>query len=156
MNQDVLFMEIAIKEALACQIDVPVGALVVKGDEIIGRGGNRREELNDPCAHAEMLAIKEASQTLKSWRLSGATIYCTLEPCPMCAEAIIQARLARLVFGAYDPISGATGSAFNLFVQGRSLPLPEVMGGICEERCRNILLDFFRQRRESVKKDADL
>lgn len=149
-------MEIAIKEALSCKIDVPVGAVILKGQDVIGRGWNRREELNEPTAHAEILALRAAAESLKSWRLEGTTLYCTLEPCPMCAEAIIQARVGRLVFGAYDPISGATGSAFNLFVSGRSLPLPEVTGGIFEERCRNILLDFFRQRREAAKQDVDL
>lgn len=147
MHKDALFMEIAIKESLACAEDVPVGAIIVMGDTVIGRGCNLRERDNDPAGHAEIVAMREAARSLNSWRLDGATLYCTLEPCPMCAEAAIQARVSRIVFAAYDPISGAAGSAFNLFLKGRALPLPEVIGGILEDRCRSILLEFFQKRR---------
>lgn len=148
MNQDALFMEIALKESQLCRTDVPVGVIIVQNANIIGRGRNQREELKDPTAHAEILALRAAAQELGSWRLESCSIYCTLEPCPMCAEAILQSRISHLVFGAYDPVSGAAGSAFNLFVPGRSLPLPEITGGILEDKCRNVLLEFFKKRRE--------
>ncbi len=141
-------MELALKEAREPSTDVPVGCIIVIDDTIVARGFNRREITNDPTAHAEILCIREAAASLKRWRLDGATLYCTLEPCPMCAEAIIQSRISRIVFGAYDPISGAAGSAFNLFVKGRALPVPEVVGGILEDRCRNVLLEFFHDRRK--------
>src|SRR6202042_953180 len=99
--------------------DVPVGCIIVMNDQIIARGHNQKEELGDPTAHAEILAVRRAAEALGNWRLNRTTIYSTLEPCPMCAEAIIQARVAKLVFGAYDPKSGAAGSMFNLFCQGR-------------------------------------
>jgi len=137
------FIGCALSEARKAPPDVPVGAVVVLGQKIIGRGFNKRESTADPTAHAEILAIRQAASYLQSWRLSGATLYSTLEPCPMCAEAIIQSRLERLVFGAWDPLSGAAGSAFNLFVPGRIYPLPEVIGGIREEECRQLLVEFF-------------
>ncbi|MBY0552628.1 MAG: nucleoside deaminase [Candidatus Obscuribacterales bacterium] len=148
MQTDAMFMELAIKQALTCGNDVPVGSIVVFGNEIIGRGFNVRERDNDPAGHAEILALREAAKVIGNWRLDGATLYCTLEPCAMCAEAMIQSRISRVVFAAYDPISGAAGSAFNLFVRGRALPLPEVIGGILEERCRAMILQFFHNRRE--------
>lgn len=141
-------MELAIKEAEKPGTDVPVGCVIVSADTVISCGYNRREESFDPTAHAEIVAIRAAAESLQRWRLDGATLYCTLEPCPMCAEAIIQSRVSRLVFGAYDPLSGAAGSAFNLFTTTRPLPVPEVIGGILEDRCRNLLLQFFQQRRK--------
>ncbi|MBY0358564.1 MAG: nucleoside deaminase [Candidatus Obscuribacterales bacterium] len=155
MNQDALFMEIALKEAALAKADVPVGAIIVSGADILVQSHNQREELKDPTAHAEIIALRAAANKLGSWRLNGTTLYCTLEPCPMCAEAIIQARVSRLVFGAYDSICGAAGSAFNLFVPGRGLPIPEIVGGILEERCRNDLLEFFKKRREQTAQDHD-
>lgn len=146
-----MFMELAIQQALTCGIDVPVGSIVIMGTEVIGRGRNTREQDNDPSGHAEIMALREAAKQRNSWRLEGATLYCTLEPCAMCAEAIIQSRIARVVFGAYDPISGAAGSVFNLFVRGRALPIPEVVGGILEERCRAMILQFFQSRRQEDK-----
>lgn len=141
------WMEKALGEAERCQGDVPVGCLIVKDGAVLGSGFNQRERLQDPTAHAEILAIREAAGTLKSWRLDGCTLYVTLEPCAMCAEAIIQCRMARIFFGAYEPQTGACGSRFNLFEQGRSLPLPEVVGGICEQECRHLLQEFFRLKR---------
>jgi len=127
--------------------DVPVGCLIVRDGEIIGSGHNQREENQDPTAHAELIAIRAAAKHLSSWRLSDCTLIVTLEPCAMCAEAIIQSRIPTLVFGAYDQRAGACGSAFNLFVAGRSYPLPEIVGGIEEEECQRLLAEFFKSVR---------
>ena len=110
------FMQEALAEARLAQAhgEVPIGAVVAFDGEIIGRGHNRRETQNDPTAHAEILAIREAARHLDNWRLTNATLYVTLEPCPMCAGAIVNARLQRLVFGAYDPKAGAVTSLMNL------------------------------------------
>ena len=140
---DCHWMTLALEEAGKVTADVPVGCLIVLNHQVIGRGHNQREALGDPTAHAEIVAIKEAAAWLKTWRLSGTTLYTTLEPCAMCAEALIQARVSRLVFGAYDNYSGAAGSAFNLFVQRRIYPVPEVLGGILEEPCKKLLVEHF-------------
>lgn len=146
VKDDAHWMRAALSEAEQAGIDVPVGAVVVRDGELLASGFNQREATGDPTAHAEIVALRGAALALGTWRLSGATIYTTLEPCPMCAEAIIQARLSRLVFGAYDSASGAAGSAFNLFVPGRIFPIPEVIGGIAEQQCQDLLLAFFRSR----------
>lgn len=125
--------------------DIPVGCIIVKEGNLISVGANEREANQDPLGHAEIVAIRNASQSLSSWRLEGCTLFTTLEPCPMCAEAIIQTRIESLFFGAYDLKSGACGSAFNLFKQGRIYPVPEVVGGIEEEACQNILKDYFER-----------
>ncbi len=138
------WMRKALQEALRTTLDVPVGCLIVKDGRIIAQTHNEREETGDPTAHAEILAIREAARQLGGWRLTGTILICTLEPCAMCAEAIIQARVATLVFGAYDARMGACGSAFNLFVDGRTYPLPEIIGGIEEEECEKMLKSFFR------------
>lgn len=132
-------------------VDVPVGCLVLKDGQIIGRGHNQREENQDPTAHAELVAIRQAAQYVKSWRLSGCMLVVTLEPCAMCAEAIIQSRITTLVFGAYDQRAGACGSAFNLFVSGRNYPLPEIIGGIEETECERLLADFFKSVRNKPR-----
>jgi tRNA(adenine34) deaminase len=136
----------ALEEAKKVTSDVPVGALVVQSGKVIGRGHNQREVSGDPTAHAEIIAIRAAAAHLGHWRLNGTVLYTTLEPCPMCAEALLQARVDKLVFGAYDARSGAAGSAFNLFTSGRLYPLPEILGGICEDECQNILVEFFREK----------
>ncbi len=123
--------------------EVPVGAVVVVGGEVVGRGYNRREVDADPLSHAELKAIAEASQKLKSWRLSEATLYVTLEPCTMCAGALIQARLGRLVFGAMDPKAGAVGSLYDLLADKRLNHEVEVTRGVMEVECGKILKDFF-------------
>jgi tRNA(adenine34) deaminase len=145
------WMKMAIEEAAKTRLDVPVGCLIVKDACILTANHNEREATNDPTAHAEILALREAARISQSWRLNGTTLVTTLEPCPMCAEAIIQARVSTIVFGAYDPRSGACGSAFNLFVEKRSYPLPEIIGGIEEEGCRRLLESFFKKnvRRKS-------
>ncbi|CAM6003836.1 unnamed protein product [Sphagnum balticum] len=137
-------MTIAIEQARACVGDVPVGAVLTLDGEQIAAAHNRKELSLDPTDHAEIIVIRESTKKLGKWRLDGATLYTTLEPCPMCAEAIIQSRVSKLVFGAYDPRSGAAGSVFNLFVSGRPYPIPEMIGGMKEEDCQSLLKEFFR------------
>jgi tRNA(adenine34) deaminase len=125
-----------------------VGAIVVKNDKIIGRGYNQRERLNDPTAHAEILAITAASSTLEDWRLSGCTIYVTKEPCPMCAGAIINSRVSNLIFGAYDEEKGCCGSLYQLCGDRRLDSRTAVKGGVEEDRCSAILQEFFNIKRD--------
>lgn len=144
------FLEEAVilaKEAENCG-EVPVGAVIVKDGVIIGKGFNKTEKNGDPTAHAEILAIKEAAKSLGSWRLEDCDIYVTLEPCPMCAGAIINSRIKRVFFGAYDLKGGAASneSVTNLF----NLPFnhtPETYGGLCEQKCAKLLSDFFKKQR---------
>ena len=127
--------------------EVPVGCVIVGGDgKIIGRGRNRRIEKNDATAHAEMEAIREASAALGDWRLEGCTMYVTLEPCPMCAGAIIMSRVSTLVFGAREALTGSVGSVIDLFSEkyGHS---PAVFAGVCSDDCAEILHGFFTGRR---------
>ncbi|SHM72263.1 tRNA(adenine34) deaminase [Caldanaerovirga acetigignens] len=127
--------------------EVPVGAVIVKDGSIIARAYNTREMSQDATAHAEILAIKKACEAMGSWRLIGCTLYVTLEPCPMCAGAIILARLDRVVFGAWDPKAGAAGSVVNLFEVERFNHHPEVISGVLAEECGALLKEFFRQKR---------
>ena len=131
--------------------EVPVGALVVKDGEIIGRGFNAPISLHDPSAHAEMQALREAAQTLGNYRLVGCELFVTLEPCLMCAGAIMHARLARLVYGASDLKTGACGSVLNTFEQPRWNHHTQVIGGILAEQCGAKLSDFFAFRRAQKK-----
>ncbi len=147
---DYKWMDRALAQAKLAGKDVPVGSVLVLGDELLAEAHNQKEATQDPTDHAEIAVIRKATARLKNWRLTDATLYTTLEPCAMCAEAIIQCRIARLVFGAYDPKSGAVGSAFNLFVIGRIYPLPEIVGGIKEEDCQALLRQFFKERRTQV------
>ncbi|HEY0719770.1 MAG TPA: tRNA adenosine(34) deaminase TadA [Gammaproteobacteria bacterium] len=127
--------------------EVPVGAVIVKDDAIVGEGWNCPIGLNDPTAHAEVQALRNAAQHLANYRLPGTTLYVTLEPCPMCAGAMVHARIQRVVFGAVDPRSGAAGSVFNL-LQGTPLNHQcEVTGGVLGEECGLLLKGFFRERR---------
>lgn len=126
--------------------EVPVGAVVVKNGEIIGRGFNTRESENSVFGHAEINAIKEAQKALGSWRLSGCDIFVTLEPCPMCAGAIINARIDRVFFGAYDSVMGSFGSVADFSVLGYPNS-PEIHGGFSEDECKGILQDFFKNKR---------
>jgi len=128
--------------------EVPVGAVVVADGRVVGRGFNRREIDQDPLAHAELLAIREACATLGRWRLSDATLYVTLEPCVMCAGALVQARLGRLVFGTTDPQYGAVGSQFDLPRDARLNHRVAVTGGVEHEACRALLDGFFARLRE--------
>jgi tRNA(adenine34) deaminase len=143
------FMLEALAEArLALEAgEVPVGAVVVLDGEVIGRGHNLREAAQDPTAHAEILAIRQAARHLGSWRLTNADLYVTLEPCPMCAGAIVNARLRRLVFGAYDPKAGAVVSLMNLVQDRRLNHTVEVLDGICQSECAGLLQEFFQRLR---------
>lgn len=139
-------IDLALKAAE--QGEVPVGAVLVQGDRIIAEAYNRREELADATAHAEMLVIREACSLLGGWRLSGCTLYVTLEPCPMCAGAMVQARIDRLVYGAADPKSGAAGTLLDLVRDSRLNHRLEVKSGVLEAECAKVLQDFFRKRRD--------
>lgn len=127
--------------------EVPVGAVVVRGEELLGEGWNRPVALKDPTAHAEILALRAAAQKAGDYRLGGATLYVTLEPCPMCAAAIAHARVARLVFGAWDPRQGAAGSVFNLVTARELNHRVDSYGGVLSEECGAILKEFFATRR---------
>lgn len=127
--------------------DVPIGALVVRADEVIAAAGNERELRADPTAHAEILALREASERLGGWRIEDATIYVTLEPCAMCAGAIVLARVSRVVYGAGDPKAGAAGSVLDLLSEPALNHNPEVVGGVLAEDCSALLSSFFSARR---------
>jgi len=129
--------------------EVPIGAVVVRDGKIIGRGWNRNIALNDPSAHAEILAMREAGQAADNHRLVGCSLYVTLEPCPMCAGAMIHARLDRIVYGADDPKTGAAGGKFDLLGDLAHNHAPVVDGGCLADECSEFLRDFFRQRRKS-------
>jgi len=149
-NQDEKWMRVALQEASLAlkKKEVPVGAVVVYRDKIIGRGHNQTETLNDPTAHAEILAIGAAANYLNSWRLSEAVLYVTLEPCAMCAGAIVLARIKKLVFGAFDPKAGACGSLYNLVQDGRLNHQVEVVPEVLKEDCSGLLQTFFKVLRE--------
>jgi tRNA(adenine34) deaminase len=146
---DESFMAEALKEAKKAYSDkeVPVGCVIVHDSIIIGRGYNRTESLRDPTAHAEMLAITAASEHLSSWRLNGCTAYCTIEPCAMCAGALVLARVERLVFGTFDPKFGACGSVFNIVQEPRLNHRMMVSSGILKEDCTAIMQEFFKKTR---------
>ncbi len=128
--------------------DVPVGALVVNDQgEIIGVGENLREKNNDPTAHAEIVAIKNAAQKIGNWRLDDLTMVVTLEPCAMCAGAIVQTRMKRLVFGAFDEKAGAVGSIWDVVRDARALTKIEVISGVLEKECAQVLTNFFKSKR---------
>jgi tRNA(adenine34) deaminase len=147
--RDEQFMRLALREAVAAgeHGDVPVGAVVVRNGEVVGTGRNERELRGDPTAHAEMLALRAAALTVGGWRLPGAVVYVTLEPCPMCAGAIQQARIARTVFGAPDQKLGAAGSVLNILGDPRLLHRVEVQGGVLAAESLAVLQRFFDERR---------
>lgn len=132
--------------------EVPVGAVIVKDGEVIAKAYNKRETLNDPTAHAEVLAIKKASEKLSSWRLTGCDLYVTLEPCPMCAGAIIQSRIANVYFGTWDLKAGAAGTIVNLFEVERFNHKVKCFNGLLKEECSEILTRFFTLLRQTKKK----
>jgi len=142
-------MALALREAaLALERDeVPVGAVIVRDGRVIGRAHNQRELLGDPTAHAEMIAITQAAEDVGNWRLEGCTMYVTLEPCAMCAGAVVLARLPRLVFGARDPKAGAVGTLYDIPRDPRLNHAVEVTSGILEQECSEILTEFFRRKR---------
>ena len=134
-------------ESAVAHDDVPIGAVVVHGDSIIGRGRNERERREDPTAHAEVLALREAAAALGSWRVLESTLYVTLEPCAMCAGAIVLARVPRVVYGCTDPKAGAAGSVLDVLADPRLNHRPEVVGGVLADECAELLRSFFRARR---------
>jgi tRNA(adenine34) deaminase len=151
MTEDERWMESALREAEKAKgrKEVPVGAVVVHNGRIIGKGYNQIESLQDPTAHAEMIAITAASAGLGSRRLEGCTLYVTLEPCAMCAGAIVLARLPRLVFGTHDPKAGACGTLFNIVQDSRLNHRVELVGGVSKERCGELLSSFFAAVRDN-------
>ena len=148
MNNEYMNMALDLAGMSLKSEDVPVGAVIVRNGEVIGKGYNRREKDNDPTAHAEIMAIKEAAEIVGSWHLEDCELYVTLEPCPMCTGAIINSRIKKVVFGAYEPKSGSCSneSVANLFTLGYN-HTPEVYGGICEKNCAKIIKEFFEKRR---------
>jgi tRNA(adenine34) deaminase len=146
---DEALMALAIEEAALAPLhgDVPVGALVVLDGRVIARRHNEREKTGDPTAHAEVLAIRDAAEEVGGWRLEGAVVVATLEPCPMCAGALLASRVARIVFGAADPKAGACGSLYNLCVDPRLNHEVAVTHGVLSGRCSELLTSFFAERR---------
>ena len=146
---DERMMRVALDEARRCldSDDVPVGAVIARGEDVVATAGNGRERLQDPTAHAEILALRDASDAVGSWRLDGCTLYVTLEPCAMCAGAIVLARIDRVVFGAVDPKAGFAGSLGNLLQDPRLNHRPELTGGVLADDCGELLKAFFRARR---------
>ncbi len=147
--RDGYFMRLALREAERAleHDDVPIGAVVVRGGEVLGTGHNERELRQDPTAHAEMIALREAARRESSWRVLDAVLYVTLEPCAMCAGAIVLARVPRVVFGAYDPKAGACGSALDVLGEPRLNHRPVVAGGLLGEECGALISAFFAARR---------
>ena len=145
------FMKIALAEGEKAlrKGEIPVGAVIVYDGEIVGRGHNLRETAHDPTAHAEIIALREAGIRLGSWRLSGAVLYVTLEPCPMCAGALVQARLERVVYGADDPKAGAAGTLLNLLQFPGFNHAVKITGGVLAEEARTLLQEFFQERRKN-------
>ncbi len=147
--EDLDFQRLALQEAsrAASEGEVPVGAIIVRHGEIIASAHNQRETLRDPTAHAEMIAITQAAESIGAWRLEECTLYVTLEPCPMCAGAIIQSRIPRVVYGATDPKGGAAESLYRILTDQRLNHRCELITGALAEECGQILTDFFRSRR---------
>ena len=147
--RDEYFMRLALREAERAieHDDVPVGAVMVHDGEVVGAGHNERELRQDPSAHAEMLALREAARTLGSWRLLDAVLYVTLEPCAMCAGAIVLGRVPRVVYGTADPKAGAAGSVLDVLAEPRLNHRPDVAGGLLAPECAALLVAFFSSRR---------
>ena len=149
---DERFMRLALDEAskAATHDDVPVGAVLVSGGDIVAAAGNERELRGDPTAHAEVLCLRAAGEALGGWRLTGTTLYVTLEPCPMCAGALVSARVARLVYGPQDPVAGAALSLYNIVQDPRLNHSVEVTPGVLAEESAELLRSFFAGRRDSL------
>lgn len=145
------YMRMAIDQAKIAEEngDVPIGAVIVHQNQIIGKAYNQREQLKDPTAHAEIIALTQAAAALQSWRLTGCTMYVTLEPCPMCAGALVLARIDRLVYGCDDPKTGACKSLYNIVQDERLNHRLEVTSGVLSDECSQLLQDFFQQKRPS-------
>ncbi|MFD1066953.1 tRNA adenosine(34) deaminase TadA [Oceanobacillus locisalsi] len=156
VSQDEKYMAAALQEARRAWLlnEVPIGAVVVKDGEVIGRGFNLRESIQTTLTHAELLAIQDANQKVGSWRLEDCTLYVTLEPCPMCAGAIVQSRIKRVVYGANDPKAGCAGTLMNLLEEPRFNHQVEVASGVLEPQCSTVLKNFFKELRQK-KNDND-
>jgi tRNA(adenine34) deaminase len=153
-QNDEYYMSLALELArkAASEGDIPVGAVVTDAyGKVIGEGRNRRRIEHDPTAHAEVVALREAARTSGVWNLSGCTLYVTLEPCPMCAGALVQARISRLVFGCTDAKAGACGTLMNVAADGRLFHRIKITRGVCEQECRKILQDFFIECRQRMQ-----
>ena len=146
---DQRFMQAAIRQALIAEEngDVPIGAIIVYKNQIIAKAYNQRQQLNDPTAHAEIIALTQAAEYIGNWRLGDCSIYVTLEPCPMCAGALVLARLDRLVFGCLDPKAGACGSLYNIVQDDRLNHRVELTSGVMGDQCNQLLQEFFAKRR---------
>jgi len=155
-DKDLEYMQLALETARRAPAlgEVPIGAVLVLDGQVLVQVHNFREAWQDPTAHAEVVAIREAATRLGTWRLTGTTLYVTIEPCSMCAGAIIQSRITRLVFGAKDPKAGACGSVFNLPDERRLNHRVEVVGGILEQESQELMQTFFRSLRENVGERA--
>jgi tRNA(adenine34) deaminase len=155
-DRDIEFMRLALEKAkLAPALgEVPIAAVIVLEGQVLAQVHNFREVWRDPTAHAEIVAIREAANRLGTWRLTGTTMYATIEPCSMCTGAIIQARISRLVFGAKDPKAGACGSVFNLPIERRLNHRVQVSGGVLERESQELMQTFFRRLREDVGERA--
>lgn len=149
-----VYMKMALEQAQAAfrSDEVPVGAVIVCQEKVIAAAHNQREALRDPTAHAEMIAITQAAEALQGWRLSECTLYVTLEPCPMCAGAILQARIPRVVYGAADPKAGSADSLYRLLGDSRFNHQADVHSGVEAEQCGRILTEFFQAKRAQGKK----
>jgi tRNA(adenine34) deaminase len=148
-KEDEQFMRMAIEAARIAEDngDIPIGAVIILENKIIAKAYNQREQLADPTAHAEIIALTQAAAALENWHLNGCTMYVTLEPCPMCAGALVLSRMDRLVYGCDDPKSGACGSLYNIVADGQLNHRLEVTSGVLAEQCREQLQNFFQQRR---------
>lgn len=148
------YMRMALRQAEEARQEgeVPVGAIIVQGERVIAAAHNQREQLHDPTAHAEMIAITQAAEALSDWRLDGCRLYVTLEPCPMCAGAILQARIPLVIYGATDPKAGAVNTLYHLLDDARLNHRAQVIPGILAEPCGQILTSFFADQRRLGKK----
>ena len=154
-KEDEQFIRLAIEQARIAEEngDIPIGAVIVYKNQIIAKAYNQRKQLRDPTAHAEIIALTQAAAAKESWRLNGCTMYVTLEPCPMCAGALVLARVDRLVYGCDDPKAGACKSLYNIVQDERLNHRLEVTSGVLQEQCRQQLQEFFSRRREENKKN---
>ena len=154
VETDDTYMSLALDEArlAAAEGEVPIGAVVVCEGQVVARAHNRREQDRDPSAHAEFAALVEAARVLDRWRLTGCTVYVTLEPCLMCAGLMVNARIDRCVYGAADPKGGALGTLYDLSHDARLNHEFEVRSGVCESECAEVLRQFFRERRKAQKR----
>ena len=152
-KEDEKYMQMAIESAKIAEEngDVPIGAVIIHKNQIIGKAYNQREQLKDPTAHAEIIALTQAAAALENWHLNGCTMYVTLEPCPMCAGALVLARIDRLVYGCDDPKTGAVKSLYNIVTDGRLNHRLEVTSGVLADECTKQLQDFFQHRRGKNK-----